>query len=120
MNVYVGGWSLKPERDNQVSTPVAGSLHDGVLDLSFEPSGQRVKPITVTPGSLEPMSLASLGQGRAAGNWFLWAFLSHLSPICWSVHNSPSGSTRRLQFPTSPAPRPRRRRSVKWPGPKAV
>ena len=63
MNVYVGGWSLKPERDNQVSTPVAGSLHDGVLDLSFEPSGRRVKPFTVTPGSLEPMSLASLGDG---------------------------------------------------------
>ncbi len=63
MNVYVGGWSLKPERDNQVSTPVAGSLHDGVLDLSFEPSDRRVKPFTVTPGSLEPMSLASLGDG---------------------------------------------------------
>jgi hypothetical protein len=63
MNVYVGGWSLKPERDNQASTPVAGSLRDGVLDLRFEPSGQRVKPFTVTPGSLEPMNLASLGDG---------------------------------------------------------
>jgi len=63
MNVYVGGWSLKPESDNQVSTPVVGSLHDGVLDLRFEPSGRQVKPFAVTPGSLEPMSLASLGDG---------------------------------------------------------
>jgi hypothetical protein len=54
---------LKPERDNQVSTPVGGSLHDGVLDLRFEPSGQPVKPFRVTPGSPEPMSLASLGDG---------------------------------------------------------
>jgi hypothetical protein len=63
MNVYVGGWSLKPECDNQVSTPVAGSLHDGVLDLRFEPSGRRVRPFTVTPGSLEPMTLVNLGNG---------------------------------------------------------
>jgi hypothetical protein len=61
MNVYVGGWSLKRERDNQVSTPVVGSIHDGVLDLRFEPSGRRVRPFTLTPRSLEPMNLASLG-----------------------------------------------------------
>jgi hypothetical protein len=63
MNIYVGGWSLKPERDNQVSTPVIGNLYDGVLDLRFEPSGRRVKPFTMTPGLLKPMSLVSLGDG---------------------------------------------------------
>ena len=57
MNVYVGGWSLKPERDNQVSTPVAGNLHDGVLDLSFEPSGRAGETLyrdAGLPGAYEP------------------------------------------------------------------
>jgi hypothetical protein len=54
---------LKSQCDKQVSAPVVGSLHDGVLDLRFEPSGQPVKPFTLTPGSLEPMSLANLGDG---------------------------------------------------------
>ncbi len=63
MNVYVGGWSLKPESDNQVSTPVVGSFHDVALDLRFEPSGRQVKPFAVTPGALERMNLASQGDG---------------------------------------------------------
>ena len=65
MNVYVGGWSLKPETDNQVSTPLVGSLHDGVLDLRFEPHAPQLLD-RQGPGPYRCQARLSVGPGATS------------------------------------------------------